>query len=166
MATITPGTGATIKSSSAEGQAVEILTYLQLQGTNTARNTLGANNIVGTVDLDQQVYSGTFSLPATQTISNSGSLSIVATPYLSGVIFSPGTGGTFKSETPEAYALEVLMALQGIEQTPGRNPNNANNVTGSYNSDTRIYSGSFSLPVDVSIDESGGVSITADPYLS
>lgn len=165
MATITPGTGATIKSSSAEGQALEILTYLQLQEASAVRNPLAANNIVGSIDLDQKVFSGTYSIPANQVVSNTGGLSINAATYLSGVIFSPGTDGTFKSATPEAYALEVLMALQVIEQTAGRNPDGFNNITGTYNSDTKVYSGTFSIPVVVAIDNSGAVSVSANPYL-
>jgi hypothetical protein len=85
---------------------------------------------------------------------------------LVGSAFQVGTGGTFKGNSPEKYALEVLMFLQNLERDPTKNPSSRNFVTGTYNSDTGLYQGSFSLPVIFNLDAGTGVvSYGADPYL-
>lgn len=165
MASITAGTGATLKSDTAEGQCLESLVFLQLQENSTQRNPAALSNVVGAIDTDLLVFSGTFTIPASQTLGSSGSLVIAADPYLSGVIFTPGTGGTFKSVTAEAYVLETLMYLQALEQNLLKNPQNRNFITGSYNSDTKVYTGTFSLPILLSLGTDGEVICVANPYL-
>lgn len=77
------------------------------------------------------------------------------------------TGAALKSTTAEGLALESLMQLQAIERTAARNPDNRNFVTGTYNSDTGIYSGTFSFPVNQAIDAtSGNLTLEAAEYLT
>ena len=165
MASITSGTGATLKSATAEGQCLEALVFLQLQEASTSRNPSAFNNVDGAIDTDDMLFSGSFNIPASQTLGSSGSLIIAADPYLSGVIFTPGTGGTFKSVTAEAYVLETLMYLQALEQNSLKNPQNRNFITGSYNSDTKVYTGTFSLPISLTLGTDGAVTCVANPYL-
>lgn len=165
MTLITVGTGATLNAPSAEGQCLEALVFLQIQEASSLRNPTVQNNVDGAIDTNDMVFSGAFNLPATQTLGSSGSLVIQADGYLASVIFSPGSGGTFKSVTPEAFALETLMYLQVLEQITAKNPQGRNFITGSYNSDTKVYSGTFSLPITLSLGATGEVIAIANPYL-
>lgn len=165
MATITPGTGGTILSTTAEGQLQEILGYIRQKEAVANTNPEEITAVNGSHSQNSLTYSGNFDFPCTQAINGTGQLVISATHYLSTPSFAPGTGGTFKSTTPEAYALEVLMYLQGLEQISGNNPSNRNFITGSFNSDTGRYSGTFSLPVALSL-VSGLPTYTATEYLT
>lgn len=166
MVAITPGTSGTFQASTAEGRAIEILTFIQGQESATATNPEGRNYVTASIDLDDQIFSGTFSLPATQAISGDGSLTITATPYLVGAPIVPGGGSpTFKSSLPERYLLEVLMYLQGLERVASRNPQGRNAVLGTYNSDSGVYQGSFVIPVDYAL-VNGIIQVTAKPYLT
>ncbi|OLP19816.1 hypothetical protein BST81_03540 [Leptolyngbya sp. 'hensonii'] len=165
MATITPGTGGTFKSVTAEGQAIEALIYLQDRENTTTANPNGEDRLDGNFDTDLRTFSGQFRIPASQSINGSGQLVIQAVPYLNGGAFTPGSDGTFKSTAIEAFVLEVLMYLQVLESTPAKNPNNRNYVTGTFNADTGIYTGSFSLPIAFALAEDGSVKIQAVEYL-
>ena len=166
MATITPGTGGTIKSTTAEDQAHEILSWISLKQADSVINPGLVENITGTHDQQALVFTGTYSLSVSQAIDSNGNLTLTANTYLVGAGFQVGTGGTFKGNSPEKYCLEVLMYLQSLEADPSKNPNNRNFVTGTYNSDSRIYAGSFSLPVILGVDAGTGlVNYGANPYL-
>jgi hypothetical protein len=166
MSTVTPGTGGTIKSTTAEGQAHEILSWISLKQANSVINPAQAENVTGTHDQQALVFTGTYSFSVTQTIDSSGNLNLAANTYLVGSGFQVGTGGTFKGNSPEKYCLEVLMYLQSLEADATKNPNNRNFVTGTYNSDSRVYAGSFSLPVILGVDAGTGlVNYGANPYL-
>lgn len=76
------------------------------------------------------------------------------------------TGDDLKATTAEGLALEALMRLQGLERTAAKNPNNRNFVTGSYNSDTGLFTGTYSFPVTQTIDATtGNLTLVADEYL-
>jgi hypothetical protein len=166
MATVTPGTGGTIKSTTAEGQLHEIMSFLSINQASIGTNPSEATNVSCSHDQQALLFSGTYQFSVAQTIAANGSLTLAVNPYLVGTAFQEGSGGTFKSNTPEGYALEVLMYLQNRELNPSFNPNNRNNITGSYNSDTGLYQGSFSIPVILGIDAvSGVVNYGANPYL-
>ncbi|MBF2025611.1 MAG: hypothetical protein IGS48_02430 [Oscillatoriales cyanobacterium C42_A2020_001] len=166
MAAIQPGTGGTFKTETAEGRAIETLCFLQLQEATAARNPESRNAVSGDFSIEELTFSGTFVLPAEQTISNEGNLTIIATPYLQGVTFSPGgSTPTFKSTVLERYALEVLMYLQLLERDAVKNPQNRNFITGNFNSDTGIYSGVFTLPVSLVVNSTGIPQFEAVEYL-
>lgn len=167
MAAVTPGAEGTCKSATAEGQLQEILSFLSLKQLDIQVNPGEASNILAIHDQGLGLFSGTFDLPVGQSISSGGALTLTAATYLVGSGFQVGTGGTFKSSAPEAYALEVLMYLQGLEQVSANNPDNRNYITGTYNSDTGRYQGSFSLPITYALDAANGaVEYTADEYLT
>ncbi|MBD1899265.1 hypothetical protein NDI44_08675 [Trichocoleus sp. DQ-A3] len=76
------------------------------------------------------------------------------------------TGDDLKATTAEGLALEALMKLQALERTPAKNPDNRNFVTGTYNSDTGVFSGTYSFPVIQTIDATtGNLTLVADEYL-
>ncbi|WP_156119955.1 hypothetical protein [Leptolyngbya sp. KIOST-1] len=122
--------------------------------------------MTGTHNQQSLIYSGTYRFDVTQTINSAGHLELEAQPFLVGANFQVGSSGTFKGNSPEKYALEVLMYLQNLENTPGLNPQNRNFVSGTYNSDNQRYEGSFSIPVTFSLNPTTGViSYGANPYL-
>lgn len=145
---------------------MEVLIYAQLQELDPTKNPSDRNYVLGSIDTDGLFFSGTYALPAIQSLSDDGSLRIVAIPYLQGVSVIPGTNApTFKSELLESYLLEVLMYLQITEKQTAKNPLNRNYITGSFNSDTDVYQGSFNLPVDISISPAGSIVVDAQEYL-
>lgn len=165
MASIIPGTDASFTVATAEGQAVAAITFLNQRETTALANPNAEDRIDGVYDTDLLTFAGNFRLPAIQTLNDAGQLVIVATPYLNGGTFTPGTTGTFKSIGIEAYCLEVLMYIQNLELQPAKNPQNRNGVTGSYNSDTKLYTGTFNFPVTQEIGADGAVRFQAVEYL-
>lgn len=166
MATVTPGTGGTIKSTTAEGQLHEIISFISQKQASISTNPSEAINVSANHDQQALLFSGTYQFSVSQTIGANGALTLTVNSYLVGTAFQVGTSGTFKSNSPEGYALEVLMYLQNRELNASFNPNNRNYITGSYNSDTGLYQGSFSIPVILGIDAvSGVVNYGANPYL-
>ena len=167
MVAITPGSSGTFVSSTAEARLLEAVCFLQLQEADTTKNPTGRNGVSGSFDLENKTFSGTYSFPVGMAIASNGSVQLTATPYLSAVTFSPGTGSpTFVSTTPEAYLLEVLTFLQAKEANSTSNPNGLNYVTGSYNADSGLYQGGFSLPCSFALGTGGKLEITASPYLA
>ena len=77
-----------------------------------------------------------------------------------------GAGADLKSDTREGIALEALMMLQAIERNPALNPDTRNFVTGTYNSDTGVFAGTYSFPVAQTIDPATGqIRLEATEYL-
>ena len=166
MATIQSGTGGTFKASTAEGRLIEVACFLRNQEQDSTKNPDDRNSIIGVFSINSNDFSGTYSLACAQALTPDGSISIVATPYLENVVFSPGTDTpTFKSTTIEAYLLEVITYLQYLESVSTKNPSGLNNVTGTYNADTAVYSGTFAIPVSFVVGTSGEASFTALEYL-
>lgn len=152
MVAVTPGTSGTCTGTTAEAQLQQIITFLRACESNPNKNPNGINGINASHNQNTSVFAGSYDIPATMTINGSGNLVLTATPYLSAHNFSVGTGGTFKSLSPEAYALEVLMFLQQKEADSNSNTNNRNFVTGTYNSDSGKYTGTFSIPCTFALD--------------
>lgn len=167
MAVISPGTVGTFRSSTAEGRAVEVIVYVGNVQKVVANNPDALSIVTTTFNQSEDTISGSFSIPAEQTVSTGGSLAIAAKLSLIGVPIAPGGDEpTFKSSDPCSYLLEVLMFLQYVERISTRNPQSRNYISGTYNSDTGIYSGSFQLPVSFNVDEMGAIQITAQEYLT
>lgn len=165
MATITPGTGGTFQASTAEGQAIEAIVFLKSLENDALKNPTSRAGVGWTLE-NGTTLRGTYNLPATQTLNN-GSLAINATAYIVDHGYLAGSGGTFNAVTPESALLERLMYLQSLENSgvTGSNPDNRNFVTGSFNSDTQLYAGTFSLPVlsDLVV---GAIATNPVPYLT
>ena len=165
MATITPGTGATIISATAEGQLHEIMNLLRIQEKDVTKNPSAFQNIAGDYSTVGDSYNGSFDVPVTYQDTGAGTRQIIGNEYLTGVTFSSGTGGTFKSSTPVSYFIEVIMYLQDLEANTTKNPNGRNFVTGTYSSDNKRFTGSVTLPVKQLITD-GHVCFEALEYLT
>lgn len=167
MVAITAGSGGTFVSSTAEGRLLEAVTFLQKQEADTSKNPTGRDGVTASFDLEGATFSGTYSLPVAMAIAANGSVALTATPYITGATFAPGSGSpTFVSTAIEAYLLEVLTFLQSKEANSTSNPNGLNNVTGSYNADSGLYQGGFTIPCSFALSASGKLEVTANAYLA
>lgn len=164
MATITPGTGGTIKQATIEGQVIETLTLLQLMESDTSKNSSARNAVTLNLNLNTNEFVASFVIPVVQSFNTDGSIKLAAQIYLTGVTFAAGSDGTYKSTTLEAYSLEVLMALQFQEQITAKNPQARNLISGAYDSDTGLYSGALNLPITYALNN-GKIEITPVEYL-
>lgn len=70
------------------------------------------------------------------------------------------------ADTLEGQLLELVNAIQILERDPNKNDTNANNVTGTVNTDNTLFNGTFSLPTLPSINAQGQVCFAAVPYLT
>lgn len=166
MATIQAGTTETFKSLTAEGRLIETVCFMRLAELDTAKNPDELNSVLGDFSITDMAFTGTYNIPCSQSLTGTGALSIVANAYLLNTGFTPGTGTpTFKSAAIEGYLLEVLSYLQALEADVSKNPTGVNNIAGTFNSDTNVYSGSFVIPVQLSLDTTGKSTFTAVEYL-
>ncbi len=165
MATVTPGNGATIKSDTIEGVLQEVCTYLQVFEFNALNNPNGLNNVIGNHLQDSKTFTCNYTIPVQQQLNSSGQIVYSAVDYLVDLVFTPGTGGTFKSTTCAGYLLEAIIYCQNLEKNTAKNPNNQNNISGSFNIDSATFSGTINLPISVSISSDGNVAYIADEYL-
>jgi hypothetical protein len=165
MTEITPGTDGTLKTDTAEGQLLELFTYLQLAEANAVKNPNGRNFISGTYNIDTLVFSGSFSLPVLFT-TLAGQISIGATEYLTNPGFDAGSGGTFTSDNPAQYLLEIITFLQNREADTEVNPQQINNVSGTLDTDSRLFSGTVSIPLTMTLSNSGDAVFSAKEYLA
>lgn len=166
MAVIQPGTGGTFKTTTAEARAIEALCFLRLQEADTTKNPNARQAIAGSFDTEDLSFSGTYAFPADQTLSSGVGLVIVATNYLVGVTVVPGgSAPTFQATKLEQYCLEVLQYLQALERVAANNPQGRNAISGTFNSDTGLYQGAFSLPVSLTLTTDGKPLFTATEYL-
>lgn len=166
MVNIIVGSGGTIKSTVLENHLLETMILLQLQEQDVSKNSTKKDYIQGSYNTNSKLFNGNYSLPVVQTINTDGQLVVNVPDYLTGVDFSSGTGGTFKSTNLAAYFFEVLILCQLWENIPEKNPQGKNNVTGSLNSDNTLFTGSVSLPIQIEVAVNGSQVITALPYLS
>lgn len=72
---------------------------------------------------------------------------------------------TLVATTVEKQLVELITRIQIMESSNANNPENLNRITGSYNQDTGVYSGSFSIQCNPTIDSNGTPSFEAQEYL-
>jgi hypothetical protein len=165
MSTIIAGSNGTLKTTTAEGQLFEIFTFLQLAENDTAKNTSGRDFVQGLINVNTLIFSGNFSIPVVQTVNEAGSINVVASEYLINTLFAAGDGGTFKSNNPAQYLLEVVSFLQNKERDATKNLQSRDYVTGSLEIDTLLFTGSVTLPLSMALNDSGNPIFTAVEYL-
>ena len=73
---------------------------------------------------------------------------------------------TLNSTTAEGQLVELITRIQMLEGSDVNNPNNLNRVTGNFNQDTGIYTGSFNLVCVPSVDSSGFPTFQVETYLN
>jgi hypothetical protein len=164
MTAIIPGTGATIESDSAEQQLLDIITLIKGWEKVPSKNPSNASTINCSLAYGSGLANISFQIPATPSIDGAGNQVMNVLSYLINTGFTPGTGGLFKSTSPEAYFAEVLSYLEITEGISNKNPNQNNYVSSTFDSDNRFFTGTVTLPFTFELGE-GFVKIRASEYL-
>lgn len=165
MTQITMASGETFKTATVEGRLIEIFTYLQIGESDLSKNPNLKDYVQASFNANTLVFTANFSIPTAQSIDASGNILISAVNYLTNTTFNPGSGGTFKAASPAQYLIEVVTFLQNLELDTAKNPQDKNFVNSTYSADDGTYSGSVTLPLSMSFDDSGRVTFTAQEYL-
>lgn len=166
MATVTPGTGATIKSTTAEGQLIEALILAKISEQDTALNPQNKNFITSASDnYLTKFFTFNASFPVNQSIDEIGKIAYSAPNYFNNLPFTPGSNGTFKSENLPAYIIELVIYIQNLENIIAKNPQGADNINGNFDTNGVVFSCSGNIPILVEQDSSGRTLISANPYL-
>lgn len=166
MANINPGLSGTFKQRSLEGRLLEILMFTVLCEKDDAVNPENRHTVTAAFDADQNVFRGTYAIPADEVADGDGNILLKAKSHLQGLDIDPGLDNpTFKSKRPEAYLLEVLKRVQLLEKNPAKNAKGVKRITGKYDSDREMYEGSFDIPVQLGLASDGSIVIFAVPYL-
>lgn len=164
MTAINPGTNGTFSSVDAEQfliDSVVFLSTIQKDSTKNPNNELLAS---ANIDVNARTFTGVYTIKSVQTINASGQLVISPKTVFTNSGFVQGTGSTFNSATIEGALLEVIQYLQNTESDSSKNPTSINNISGTYNSDTGVFSGSFIIPITLT-QQAGITTIESDPYL-
>jgi len=161
VATVTAGTGGTVNATTIEGQLWQ-LTHL----INSAEKGLAAQkfNISKNDDL---ILEGDFTIPGQVVYTSStGVFSNSATPYLSTVVFNPGSPlGTIKGTTLSQYFIDVVSYIVHWQNQPTKNPNNLTNCTLTFDYNSLEYTGRIILPYSSSMGANGSIIETATEWL-
>ena len=166
MADVTPGSAATITATTAEGQLLELVGFIRQQEQDAQKNPDQRTSVTGTINLTSKTFSGTINLLTETSISSTGSTVLEIKETLFDVSFSPGSGGTFKSSRPLNYLAEVATYLQIKEGNETSNPQGLNYIQTTINGDAQTYTGTFSFPIDYSLDtQNGNICIQSVSYL-
>ncbi len=167
MATITPGTAATIRATTAEKQLFHCLLLLQELETSTLYNPTRKDYVQTSFNDNAATFNANFSIPCEPALGTDGKPTFVGSNYLIGYSFNPGTTlGSFKSTSLPAYLVEVLFYCQILESDTATNPNNKNFLTANYDSDRKIFTGNVTLPYTKTIEQTGDVTISIPEYLT
>lgn len=160
MATITPGSGGTLKSTTYEGQILELAQLLETWESTPANNPQALDYV--TISHDGSGQTGiSFNIPM-QTRILSGQVDYFANDYLSGLSFAAGTGGTLADEEAAGYFVELVQRAQILEAQQG----GPDRINGSININSLRFSGSVTVITAIAIAPEGHVTITAVEYLT
>ncbi len=165
MAIITPGTGATLKSSTLEAQLLEAISLARKWELDSARNP-SARNYISNYSLSASGFTANISFPCDMSLNTSGQPIFTIPDYLSGTGFTAGTAGTFKSTNIAAYIGELVIFGQLLERQSAKNPSSINNLSAEYNTEEPItLNANISLALTLDIASNGKPQFTAVEYL-
>ncbi len=165
MTSITPGTGSTLKSVTAENALIELVTILKNGEANTTINPNKRNYVTLDFNVNTGSVAISFNIPSIPAITPTGSIEITASEYLTNLGFSSGTGGTFKSSTAAQSLIEIASYLQSKESDTVSNAEGNNYTNFNYDGDNAIFSGSATIPFTVTLDTNGKPVINITEYL-
>lgn len=166
MGQATPGTGATITANTLETQLGHAFWLLVQYQSLPEYNPAELNYVQYDIDPEESVFTGAFDLPCTRELTG-GKPAYTAINYLQNVPFTPGNpSGSFISLSLPSYFLEILTFMQGVEANPRFNLAAVNNLSGTYDTDTSIFSGQLSLPIRAVINPDGVIVTSFLEYLT
>lgn len=153
MATITPGTNATIQSNKLEFHLLETLLTLQIYESNPTFNPSKKDCLQGSYNINTGSFDCTFKIRGDFYINSQGEPVTSVTNYLLGVAFTPGNPvGTFKSITLPAYFIEVVMYCERLENDVASNTSGQSRVVLTNDIEEHEISGTIKLPCTLHAD--------------
>lgn len=72
---------------------------------------------------------------------------------------------TTSSTTIEGQLIEIVSKLQELESDTNANPNGENRITGTFNTDTGSFTGTFTIAGSLA-SNANGFSVVVTPYLT
>ncbi len=165
MVAITPGTGGTFKSTSAEALLAEIIDFMQLQEVNSIRNPNARDYVRCSYDCNSYTMTASFNFPYIEALNAEGLLTANVPDYLSGTNFVLGSGGTFKSTNVAGLCFEVAKFLDIAERDLNKNPKNENRIIVRQDVELLIATASISLPFTLTPTSTGARTAVITPYL-
>lgn len=164
MTNITPGTGGTIKSLTAEGQLLEVIDFIKLAEKDVTKNITSKVGVTGNYNINSSFFNGGFDIDCTRSLNAQGQSVISPTNYFTNLTFTSGTGGTFKSSNPIAYLYEVATFLEfGEALQTGDSPKNYISTT--LTGDDNKITATINTPITITIQADGSRKIEALAYL-
>lgn len=162
MANITAGVGATIGSTTVEGQFLQLIEYFQ---SLEAANGNTTNFFSGSYDSETLIFAGTFQIPIK--LSDPLNLNFTGDPDAASFptgTFTPGTNGTFTAALAINYFIQVVCRQVSLQNDLAKNPQRVERVTATVNLNRNLLTGSFSVPYTKQATPTG-ISINAATYL-
>jgi hypothetical protein len=164
MATLTPGTGGTLKSTSLEQCFHEALCRAVLLEQDSTKNPRGLNRLTLRQDARNGQAEGSFTFEVSKAISGGNPIFTAIEHLTSG--YSPGTGGTLKSLGLCGAILELAELIQAKQPLKSKNPQSFKTITAlTYDSVGLVVAGLFDYPIVELLTSSGEFATTAKTYL-
>lgn len=169
MTKVNVGTGSTLISNSAEGQLLELITLLKIKELNTVidPNRIYSADITNIFNIEINllgfICKVSLSITATQSAAT-GSIIVSANGAYDGNYFNAGVGGTFKSNNPLQYLLEIISFMEERESSIATNAYLENRVISGYSLDRKTFSATINLPIELQL-VGGKMNINVKEYL-
>lgn len=166
MATLTPGTGGTLKSTTLEAAFHEALSLAAILEQDPLKNPQALSRISMNLNVRTGQVTGTFSFEVIPTTATDGSTSFPVTEYLQNTAYAKGTGGGLVSAGLCGAIVELAEKIQAKERLASKNPQGLNGISGlNYGTETQIVNASFDYLVTGSVIAPGAYSCVAKTYL-
>jgi hypothetical protein len=166
MATLTPGTGGTLKSTTLEAAFHEALSLAAVAEQDPLKNPQALSRIVMGLNVRTGQVTGTFTFEVVPTTGSDGSTAFPVTEYLQNTGYAKGTGGGLSSAGLCGAIVELAEKIQAKERLSSKNPQGLNGVAGlNYATETQVVSASFDYLVTGSVSTTGAYICTAKTYL-
>jgi len=162
MASITPGSGGSLTSTTVEAQILELAIFITLGEANTSQNPSGLDYIQIDTTTDMTIASIAWSFPVAASAAVGGGHLYDGEEFLIGTTFTPGSGGTITALSTLGYWKKLIEHAQELEA-----PNQATNdrLTGTLNINTKTFSGNATIPIAPTINSGGTITLTAVEFL-
>lgn len=167
MATLTLGTGATLKSTTVEAAIIELLNFIKIHERVSIENPNSQDNVRVLWSSVSRQYTGTFSLPCTFTKNELNVYTPRCINYFQNLTYSSGSAASeLVSQNPLQDLMDLILRVQELEADPSKNATSANNVTADVLSEPYRFEGSYTLDTTEVINVNGSVSYPVKPYLT
>lgn len=156
------GTGGTLKSTTYESQIQELAAFCAIAQRDEVKNPEALDYFqVQSEDYGSQVNIA-FSFPLEKTPTQTG-FDFTAPEYLAGSGFTPGTGGDIDITTTTGYFYKLILTAQDNEAPLSET--NVNRISGNYNIDTGLFTGSCTFETTQAIGSAGQVCTFVTEYI-